>query len=116
MGDTPHLKVDVSQAAVRKHQVELQVMTDQGPEDIAFVNKAARAPISVTRTTYDPSQQAFVSRCDVGVMTASIKKLTIDLTTFRRAVAVARQLGMGSAGAEAGQVVAAGVALRAEDA
>ena len=52
-----YFKVDVAQAAVRKHQVELQVMTDQGAEDIALVNKAARAPISVTRTTYDQADR-----------------------------------------------------------
>ncbi|KAH8598654.1 hypothetical protein B0O99DRAFT_684041 [Bisporella sp. PMI_857] len=38
-------KVDVSQAAVRKHQVELQVVTDQGAERVALINKAASAPI-----------------------------------------------------------------------
>jgi hypothetical protein len=97
-----YFKVDVAQAAVRKHQVELQVMTDQGAEDVALINKAARAPISVTRTTYDQARQAFVSRCDVGVLTASIKRMSIDLTTFRRAVGIARQLGLGSLGGQAG--------------
>ena len=97
-----YFKVDVAQAAVRKHQIELQVMTDQGAEDIALVNKAAKAPISVTRTTYDQSRQAFVSRCDVGVMTASIKRMSIDLTTFRRAVGIARQLGLGGLGGQGG--------------
>ncbi|KAF7174315.1 hypothetical protein CNMCM5623_006926 [Aspergillus felis] len=95
-------KIDVSQAAVRKHQVELQVMTDHGAEGIALMNKAARAPISVTRTTYNQSQQSFVSRCDIGVMTASIKRMTIDLTTFRRAIAIARQLGIGGTGGGGG--------------
>ena len=93
-----YFKVDVADAAVRKHQVEVQVSTDQGTESVALLNKAARAPISVTRTTYDPAQEAFVSRSDVGVMTAAIKGMSIDLTTFKRAVGIARQLGFGGAG------------------
>jgi hypothetical protein len=97
-----YFKVDVSGAQVRKHQVELQVMTDQGAEDVALINKAARAPISVTRTTYDQARQAFISRCDVGVMTASIKRMAIDLTTFKRAVEIARRIGLGSAGGSTG--------------
>jgi hypothetical protein len=93
-----YFKVDVANAAVRKHQVEVQVTTDQGAEDVVLLNKAARAPISVTRTTYDPAQQAFVSRSDVGVLTASIKRMRIDLTTFTRAVGIARQSGLGGGG------------------
>ncbi|QGN00136.1 hypothetical protein [Methylocystis parvus] len=93
-----YFKVDVANAQVRKHQVELQVVTDQGAEDIALLNKAARAPISVTRTTFDRARQAFVSRCDAGVMTASIKRMAIDLTTFKRAIGIARSIGLGGAG------------------
>ncbi|HST17340.1 MAG TPA: hypothetical protein VLK36_06700 [Gaiellaceae bacterium] len=93
-----YFKVDVANAAVRKHQVEVQVTTDQGAEEVALLNKAARAPISVTRTTYDSARKAFVSRSDVGVMTASIKGMTIDLTTFTRAVGVLRRLGAGGQG------------------
>ncbi|OCK90696.1 uncharacterized protein K441DRAFT_666016 [Cenococcum geophilum 1.58] len=95
-------KVDVSQAAIRKHQVELQVMTDQGAETVALINKAASAPMSVTRTTYDPSQKAFISRCDVGVMTASIKQMAVDLNTFRHAVSILRKLDIGGAGGGGG--------------
>lgn len=97
-----YFKVDVSQAAVRKHQVELQVTTDQGAEDVSLINKAARAPMSVSRTTYDSARSAFVSRCDVGVMTAAIKGMTVDLTTFKWAVARARQLGLGGMGGQTG--------------
>lgn len=86
-----YFKVDVAGAAVRKHLVELQVFTDQGAEDLALVNRAARAPMSVTRTTYDAVRAAFVSRCDEGVMTAAIRRMTVDLGTFRRAVDLARR-------------------------
>ncbi|WER50529.1 hypothetical protein CupriaWKF_33955 [Cupriavidus sp. WKF15] len=90
-----YFKVDVSQAIVRKHWVELQVLTDQGAEDIALINKAARAPMSVSRTTFDSARSAFVSRCDEGQLTASIKRMVIDLNTFKRAVDLARRLGLG---------------------
>jgi hypothetical protein len=97
-----YFKVDVSQASVRKHWVELQVVTDQGGEDSTLINKAARAPIAVSRTTFDPVRSAFVSRCDAGVLTASIKKMVIDLSTFKRAVDLARRLGLGGTGAQTG--------------
>ena len=108
-----YFKVDVANAAVRKHQVEVQVTTDQGAEDVALLNKAARGPISVTRTGYDPAQQAFVSRSDVGVLTASIKRMSIDLTTFSRAVGAARQSGLGG-GAGGGGGAGAGAAAWAD--
>lgn len=88
-------KVDVSRGSARKHQVELQVVTDQGSETVALINRAARAPMSVSRTTYNQVQRAFVSQCDVGVMTASIKGMKLDLTTLRRAVAILRRLDSG---------------------
>jgi hypothetical protein len=96
-----YFKVDVAQAAVRKHLVELQVFSDQGAEDLSLINKAARAPMSVSRTTFDPVRSAFVARCDEGVMTASIKRLVVDLATFKRAVELARRMwtdGTGSGG------------------
>ncbi|GJJ03383.1 hypothetical protein RugamoR64_39210 [Duganella rhizosphaerae] len=97
-----YFKVDVAQATVRKHWVELQMVTDQGAEQLALINKAARAPISVSRTTFDPIRSAFVSRCDVGVMTASIKKMTVDLQTFKRAVDLARRMWNGGTGTGGG--------------
>jgi hypothetical protein len=86
-----YFKVDVSAAQARKHQVELQVFTDQGDEDLALVNKAAKAPISVSRTSYDAARQVFVSECDRGTLTAAIKNLTVDLSTFKRAIGMARK-------------------------
>lgn len=101
-----YFKVDVAQAAVRKHLVELQVVSDQGAEELSLINKAARAPMSVSRTTFDSVNKAFVSRCDQGVMTASIKRLVFDLATFKRAVELARRLwesgGGGSGGGGSG--------------
>ncbi len=88
-----YFKVDAAQAAARKHQVELQVMTDQGAEDIALVSEKARAPISVTRTNYDSTNKRFVSRCDAGTMTAVLENMVIDMVTFKRALAWFRQHG-----------------------
>jgi hypothetical protein len=79
-----YFKVDVSAAATRKHKVEVQVYDEfSGAEELSLLNKKASAPISVTRTTYDPVRAAFVATCDVGVFSAAIKELTVDLTTFK---------------------------------
>lgn len=94
-----YFKVDVAGARQRKHRVEIQVFDDAGgAEDISLVNPQATAPISVSRTTYDPNRAAFVSECDVGVLTASIKELTVDLSTFKRAMGNARKLRSGAGG------------------
>lgn len=88
-----YFKVDVAGAQARKHKVEIQVFDDTGAaEDISLINPKATAPISVSRTTYDPTRVAFVSRCDVGVLTASVKQLTVDMTSFKRAMGNARRL------------------------
>ena len=105
-----YFKVDVSAAQARKHQVEVQVHTAQGAEDIGLVNPHAKAPIQVSRTTYDPTKKAFVSTCDVGTMTVAVKELVVDLSTLKRAMAEARKLsravapghGTGSGGATTG--------------
>lgn len=94
-----YFKVDVAAAAPRKHNVELQVFDDTGgAEDLALINPKATAPISVSRTSYDPSRAAFVSTCDVGVLTATVKALTVDMTTFKRAMANARRIIGGAGG------------------
>ena len=105
-----YLKVDVSAAQARKHHVEIQVHTADGAEDIGLVNPKAKAPIQVSRTTYDPTEKAFVSACDVGSMTVAVKELVVDLSTLKRAMAEARRLsralapghGTGSGGATTG--------------
>jgi hypothetical protein len=90
---TVYFKVDVSEATVRKHQVELQLHDGTGVgEDLGLLSRRAKAPIQVSRTTYDPARAAFVSRCDVGTLTASVKELTVDLATFKRTIATARSL------------------------
>ena len=85
-----YFKVGVSAAQVRKHQVELQVDTDFGAEAIELISKKAKAPIQVSRTTFDASTNIFTSRCDVGTMTAAIKELTVDYNSFKRALGDAR--------------------------
>ncbi len=98
-------KVDVAAATVRKHQVEIQIFDGAAAEELDLINPKAKAPISVSRTTFDPARNAFVSRCDVGSLTASVKQLTVDLATFKSAMGRARALirtpggaGGGSAG------------------
>ena len=93
-----YFKVDVSAAQVRKHQVELQVDTDQGAEPLALLNRKAKAPIFVSRTTYDPAEKAFVSECDVGRLTAAIGEMVVDHSTFKRAMGNARRIFGGEGG------------------
>lgn len=88
-----YFKVDVAGATARKHQVEVQLQDGLGDvEDVALLSTRARAPIMVSRTSYDPAQGAFISRCDVGTLTARVGQVTVDLATFKRAVGVARAL------------------------
>jgi hypothetical protein len=76
---------------VRKHQVELQVDTDVGAELTALISKKAKAPIQVSRTTFDSTRRVFVSECDVGVLTAAIREMVVDHSTFKRAIGNARR-------------------------
>lgn len=88
-----YFKVDVANATVRKHPVELQVHDEAtGPEEISLVSKKAKAKIFVSRTTYDSDKGVFESKCDVGTLTAAIKELTVDLTTFKQAMQNARKI------------------------
>lgn len=97
-----YFKVDVSAAQVRKHQVELQVDSDFGGEATELIGRKAKAPIQVSRTTFDASQNLFTSQCDAGTLTASVKELTIDYNTFRRAVGEARRFLRGQGGGGGG--------------
>lgn len=82
-----HFKVDVADAAPRKHQVEVDVA-----EPLTHINRDARAPMMVTRTTYDATQGVFVSQCDRGRLVAAIRELTVDYNSLKRAVFRAREL------------------------
>ncbi|HEX2685571.1 MAG TPA: hypothetical protein VHN14_03095, partial [Kofleriaceae bacterium] len=93
-----YFKVDVSAAQVRKHQVELQVDSDQGAEPTALISKKAKAPIQVSRTTYDATRNVFVSACDAGTLTAAIKEMVVDHSTFKRAMGNARRIIRGPDG------------------
>ncbi|MDF9749203.1 hypothetical protein [Arthrobacter sp. ES3-54] len=93
-----YFKVDVSAAQVRKHQVEVQVDSDFGAEATELISRKAKAPIQVSRTTFDASTNTFSSRCDVGTMTAVIKELAIDYNSFKRALGDARRFMRGSEG------------------
>ena len=87
-----YFKVDVSAAQVRKHQVEVQVHSETSSENIALVSRKAKAPMSVSRTTYDVANNVFVSACDAGTLTVAIKEMVVDHTTFKRAMGTARRL------------------------
>ncbi|MFQ8432658.1 hypothetical protein [Amaricoccus sp. W119] len=92
-----HFKVDVAEAAPRKHQVEVEVA-----EPISHINREARSPMMVTRTTFDSQTSTFVSECDVGRLTAAIGELVVDYNTLKRAVFRARRLFRGDGGSTGG--------------
>ncbi|HEX3872819.1 MAG TPA: hypothetical protein VHW26_01655 [Solirubrobacteraceae bacterium] len=102
-----YFKVDVSAAAPRKYQVEVEVVAP-GPEDLGHLNKRARAPMMVSRTTYDSQREVFVSACDHGTLTAAVKEVQADRNTLLRAVATARRL-FGSGGSTSGPAGGPGV-------
>jgi hypothetical protein len=93
-----YFKVDVAAAQVRKHQVELQVDSDFGAEATELISRKAKAPIQVSRTTFDASTNIFTSRCDAGTMTAIIKEITVDYNSFKRALGDARRFIRGGGG------------------
>jgi hypothetical protein len=94
---TVYFKVDVQQALPRKHQVEVEVN-----EPISHIHPRARAPMLVTRTTYDSTKRVFVSECDRGKLTAAVKELAVDYNTLKRAVYRARELFQGGSGSPGG--------------
>ena len=92
-----YFKVDVSAAHVRKHQVEVEVL-EPAAEDLDHLNRLARAPIFVSRTTYNSQRGVFVAECDRGVLTVAVKEIAADYHTLKRAVGRAREL-FGDSGA-----------------
>jgi hypothetical protein len=82
-----YFKVDVADAAPRKHQVEVDIA-----EPLSHLNRDARSPMMVSRTTYDRTQGAFVARSDRGRLVAAIRELTVDYNSLKRAVFRAREL------------------------
>jgi hypothetical protein len=105
VGDLPpwesrlvYFKVDVSTARVQKHQVEVAVVAPV-TEDPGHLNRRARAPIFVSRTTFDSTRGVFVAQCDRGTLTMAVKELVVDYNTLKRAVGRAREvLGEGGPG------------------
>jgi hypothetical protein len=97
-----YFKVDVFAAQPRKHQVELQVDSDFGAERVDLINKKAKAPMHVSRTTFDPVAKVFVSRCDAGTLTAAVKEMAVEHWTFKRAWYRARKLIHGGGNGETG--------------
>jgi hypothetical protein len=96
-----YFKVDVTNAQVRKHQVEIEVL-EPAAEDLDHINRKARAPIQVSRTTFDSTNQTFTGACDRGTMNVAVKELAVDFHTFKRAVGRAIDLFASSSGGGGG--------------
>lgn len=86
-----YFKVNVTNAQVRKHLVEVAVIHPDA-EATSHLNPDATSQMMVSRTTYDPAKKVFVSACDRGTLTASIEELVVDHNSFIRAMGVAREL------------------------
>jgi hypothetical protein len=96
-----YFKVDVSNAQVRKHQIEIEVL-EPAAEDLDHINRKARAPIQVSRATFDSTTQTFTGACDHGTMNVAVKELAVDYHTFKRAVGRAIDLFASSGGGSGG--------------
>jgi len=100
-----YFKVDVSAAPAEKLNVEIQVVRPQA-EDLTHLNKRARAPMMISRTSYDTTRGVFVSECDRGTLTAVVREVAVDYNTLKRAVTNARKLlrgeGEGAGGGPTG--------------
>jgi hypothetical protein len=92
-----YFKVDVTAAPPRKHQVEIEVA-----EPVSHLHRDARAPMMVTRTTWDADQGVFISECDRGRLVAAVRELGVDYNTLKRAVFRARKLFKEGGGAGGG--------------
>jgi hypothetical protein len=81
--------------------VEIEVL-EPAAEDLDHINRKARAPMQVCRTTFDSSDKTFIATCDRGVMTVAVKELAVDFHTFKRAVGRAIDLFKSGSGAGTG--------------
>ena len=88
---TIYFKVDVTNAKIRKHNIEVEIL-EPGAPDPNHPNRKAINQIFVSQTVYDASKKAFVSECDRGSMTVAIRELSVDYNTFKRAIGKAREI------------------------
>ena len=88
---TVYFKVDVTNAQIRKHNIEVDIL-EPGAPDPNHSNRRAMSQIFVSKTIYDASKKAFVSNCDRGSMSVAIRELAVDYNTFKRAVGKAREI------------------------
>ncbi|MFX1374564.1 MAG: hypothetical protein ACFFA0_02020 [Promethearchaeota archaeon] len=89
-----YFKVDVTQARIGKHNIEVEVL-EPVAEDLDHLNRKARSQIFISRTTYDVDQKVFISNCNQGTLTFAVKELTVDYNTFKRAIGRAREIFRG---------------------
>lgn len=86
-----YFKVDVSNAQARKEGVEIEVL-EPAAEDLDHLNRKARAPMRISRTTYDATNHVFVGACDRGTMTVAVRNLTVDYHSLKRAAGAALRM------------------------
>jgi hypothetical protein len=96
---TIYFKIDVSNAQVGKHNIEVEVL-EPGAPDPDHQNRKAVSQIFVSRTKYDGVKKIFVSKCDRGTLTAAVRELYVDYNTLKKAVGKAREIFRDEAGPE----------------
>ena len=85
-----YFKVDVSQAQVRKHNIEVDILSPS-VDDPEHPNRKASSQILVSQTTFDPEKNTFVSATDHGKLVAKMGELVVEKNSFIRAVTNARK-------------------------
>ncbi|MBD8078349.1 hypothetical protein [Cellulosimicrobium arenosum] len=82
---TVYLKVDVGDAAPRKHEVEFVLRNAAGMADPGNPARFVRKQIFVSRTTVDPVTGEIVSEVQEGTLRVRLREVAIDTRNGRRA-------------------------------
>ncbi|MCC2307531.1 hypothetical protein [Cellulomonas chengniuliangii] len=84
-GKTVYFKVDVRDAAPRKHEVELVCRNLAGMADAGHPARRVRTQIFVSRTSVDPATGEIVSRVQEGTLRMRLREFALDQVNGRKA-------------------------------
>lgn len=83
-GKTVYFKVDVRDAAPRKHDVELVCRNLAGMADAGHPARRVRTQIFVSRTSVDPATGEIVSRVQEGTLRMRLREFALDQVNGRK--------------------------------
>ncbi len=88
-----YFKLDISGVAPSIHTQSIEInVIEPGAPDPGHSNRKALSKIWISQTSYNPDKNVFVSECNIGLMTAAIREITIDYRSLKKAVGRAREL------------------------